>query len=1247
MERRQGNINEFQHYQRSNQLPDRIDLSSQAKPLNLQILSPMARRSLLASPQGIKRAKNALERNNLTQKALANERGIASWSTVNKFFTGKPVDRSIFIEICEELNLNWDEIVTPPNCEPSPEIAENDTSQAYPEPENSPNLSPEFLTVQRHAQHARTALDPYILPRIRRSTLLEKCLKAIHRGVREEKRRVIPIIGSAGYGKSTILGNLYDELDRQRLELGTGWIALVRCNDLIESVETFATELGEKAAGIREPIAEIATKLTQQHGRGILLIDTLDLVLDKRLVPVLRGMFLQLLESGTTVVFTCRDQDFRDFFEPYHESFAGFTESIERIEIPPFNDEEVQAAASAFCQQELALNTPDGSQDFADKIIALSADSQSLADITRNPLLLALLCKLFAAEGNVPEDLTVSQLYELYWEFRIAQGRKNRPESRRIGLAKKNLCLELAQMMYHKSEERLRDFVYQSNLELDDTEFLAYEELLSDGVLQELGGERIGFFHQTFLEYAIARWLNATEPGESAKHQLFNHLTESTTAYFKYYLWPIFRQLLNLVPLSEFYRIFQQLDITQLSPFRAVTFAAISRSEPQSSSVLLQLLPNSLNLGDAYQDTLLTAAKGAPKRHSEIVWSIVIELLQKTSLTLVNKAAEIAGELLAKIETATGECLEQALNAITQRTIVGNDAKQERSNIFGKLISAYSKIPKIFGHGIDFPVLHCLKIHYFRFGSHTRGRVIHLYLTPQVSESVQREFLLTLIQKRTSEQFKEKEKAIELLEHLLPSLIQSGDSPFGTSWIDALLVQLPPSWDIVQAAAVGHQVAHDSKLMATLLSELFKEKLSPSDGMAMRRYQVALSEAIRNGAGNSVAETLLKIPINAVPLNRCSTVSTLIRELSLQEDERLKIAPELRLSLAEWIIPRISARPLDFIPILDALAHHSPLVQPLLEQQLSQIIPQLQPEQAIAIIKKLNYVPHQLKSYLLTQSTYKESRLALIKLYQRLAQTEESAAAISGLLGLCADDSREVALDASQSILTLAEHQTPMNGAEFFPLLSHSKFIGVRHNCLKALIEGVNTGWVIAEAQIVDICKLLANESAPEIVQPLYKLIECWLSANDTISSVLAQATFDLTQNLVNQKPGEFLHSGIARSALTTLKNMANLEQGTLTAQIGECTRQLLRAIDVTTVNKLFVIGILDKLARFDTEVLSKIVREDFVRVDGTLPIANMCAVAVAIGYSQGKNSPLLAQILNDERFPQEVKSLILREQGV
>lgn len=73
----------------------------------------MPKGSLVASPEGIKQARSALERQNLTQMALVNERGIASWSTINNFFNGKPVRRRIFIEICEEINLNWQDIVLP------------------------------------------------------------------------------------------------------------------------------------------------------------------------------------------------------------------------------------------------------------------------------------------------------------------------------------------------------------------------------------------------------------------------------------------------------------------------------------------------------------------------------------------------------------------------------------------------------------------------------------------------------------------------------------------------------------------------------------------------------------------------------------------------------------------------------------------------------------------------------------------------------------------------------------------------------------------------------------------------------------------------------------------------------------------------------------------------------------------------------------------------------------------------------
>ena len=72
----------------------------------------MAGRSLVASSAGIEKAKQALERRNLNQKAFTSEIGFA-WSTVNKFFTKKPVDRTYFQEICQFLNLDWQDIVEP------------------------------------------------------------------------------------------------------------------------------------------------------------------------------------------------------------------------------------------------------------------------------------------------------------------------------------------------------------------------------------------------------------------------------------------------------------------------------------------------------------------------------------------------------------------------------------------------------------------------------------------------------------------------------------------------------------------------------------------------------------------------------------------------------------------------------------------------------------------------------------------------------------------------------------------------------------------------------------------------------------------------------------------------------------------------------------------------------------------------------------------------------------------------------
>lgn len=66
-------------------------------------------RGLVASPEGTKRARKILKAKNLTQQRFAEEVGL-SYTTINNFLNGKPVDRLNFEEICNFLDLNWKEI---------------------------------------------------------------------------------------------------------------------------------------------------------------------------------------------------------------------------------------------------------------------------------------------------------------------------------------------------------------------------------------------------------------------------------------------------------------------------------------------------------------------------------------------------------------------------------------------------------------------------------------------------------------------------------------------------------------------------------------------------------------------------------------------------------------------------------------------------------------------------------------------------------------------------------------------------------------------------------------------------------------------------------------------------------------------------------------------------------------------------------------------------------------------------------
>ncbi|MBU7585414.1 MAG: NACHT domain-containing NTPase [Nostoc sp. TH1S01] len=73
----------------------------------------MAKRSLQASADGIKKAKQAFKRKGWTQEYLAAEVGLETRQAIWKFFTGKRIDRHVFNDICFALELDTSEIAQP------------------------------------------------------------------------------------------------------------------------------------------------------------------------------------------------------------------------------------------------------------------------------------------------------------------------------------------------------------------------------------------------------------------------------------------------------------------------------------------------------------------------------------------------------------------------------------------------------------------------------------------------------------------------------------------------------------------------------------------------------------------------------------------------------------------------------------------------------------------------------------------------------------------------------------------------------------------------------------------------------------------------------------------------------------------------------------------------------------------------------------------------------------------------------
>lgn len=100
----------------------------------------MAKRSLQASPEGARLARKIFDRRGWTQEGLATELDLRTRQPIWRFFTCRPIERHIFVELCTILDLNWWEIADhPPESLLGREGPETTASPSP--PSSSPNVN--------------------------------------------------------------------------------------------------------------------------------------------------------------------------------------------------------------------------------------------------------------------------------------------------------------------------------------------------------------------------------------------------------------------------------------------------------------------------------------------------------------------------------------------------------------------------------------------------------------------------------------------------------------------------------------------------------------------------------------------------------------------------------------------------------------------------------------------------------------------------------------------------------------------------------------------------------------------------------------------------------------------------------------------------------------------------------------------------------------------------------------------------
>ncbi len=528
----------------------------------------MARRSLQASAQGIKKAKQAFLRKGWTQEYLAGEVGLETRQPIWKFFAGKPVDRHVFTEICFRLDLEPEEIALLPQAADleTDENVQDTTSEIDTLVARVRSLCHEkiqdqcgtlrLLDIARPVGLDDLYVEVNILEEITSQRWLEISdlqgfqpeefdrlglgkvrqervpgLKAVERYTK------LMVLGKPGAGKTTFLQYL-------AIHCNQGDFQAHRVPVFIR-LKTFAEDaLDENNFSLldyinqefyRYGISQQEVEILLNQGRILILLDGLDEVPEVASDEIIRQIRkVSEQHYKNQLIITCRiaAQEYR---------FRGFTE----VEIADFKPEQIETFVNKWFVAVARNSQEEGLKKASLFLEQMELPgNQPIKELAATPVLLNLTCLVFQAKADFPakrSDLYKQGLDLLLIRWDESRGIRRDEVYRNLSLPHKlQLLSQLAAISFEQGDYFFEESTIQqlitdylrtllnaqadsAALELDSGAVLKSIEA-QHGLLVERARRIYSFSHLTFQEYLTARAI--VTGTHLSLPQLVKHLTE-------------------------------------------------------------------------------------------------------------------------------------------------------------------------------------------------------------------------------------------------------------------------------------------------------------------------------------------------------------------------------------------------------------------------------------------------------------------------------------------------------------------------------------------------------------------------------------------------------------------------------------------------------------------------------------------------------------------------------------------------